>query len=277
MHNEKLLPAALPALSHMSRPRIVLPVRRLCAALLVAGLLTSCATVAPPEGGVEAGADWVQSNRIDGSVVGWVHKTFANRRSTRYTTGWHNGRPALHARSDGSNSTLRLNLDPPVDPQARQLSFSWLVPALDPIAVASKEPVDDAVVRIILTFEGDRSQGWTARDHLLSELARLVTGEALPYATLIYVWDPRQPVGTVMPSPHTQRIRKLVVESGDQGLNRWLDYQRNIAADFQAVFGEAPGRLTGVGVMTDSNNTASRVSAWFGPIALTGAPTATSR
>ena len=226
---------------------------------------------------MEAEAPWVQSNQVDGAVASWMHKTFANRKPTQYRTGRHDGRPALHARSEASNSTLHLNLDPPVDPQARRLRFSWWVPALDPVAVASAEPVDDAVVRIILTFDGDRSQGWAARDHLLSELARLVTGEPLPYATLIYVWDPRQPVGTVMPSPHTQRIRRLVVESGVQSLNRWLDYQRDSAADFLAVFGEAPGRLRGVGVMTDSNNTRSSLSAWFGPITLTGASAAAAR
>ena len=68
-----------------------------------------------------------------------------------------------------------------------------------------------------------------------------------------------------------------MVESGAQGLNRWLDSRRDIAADFQAVFGETPGRLTGVGVMTDANNTGSTVSAWFGPVTLTGAPSAAVR
>jgi hypothetical protein len=228
----------------------------------------------PPEGGVDADAAWVQSSQVDGAASDWVHKTFASRRATRYTTGQHAGRPALHARSEGGNSTLRLNLDPPLDPQARELRFSWAVPALDPIAVAAEQSIDDAVVRIILTFEGDRSQGWVARDHLLSELARLVTGEPLPHATLMYVWDPREPVGTVLFSPHTKRIRKLVLESGSQGLNRWLDYRRDIAADFQATFGETPGRLTGIGVMTDSNNTGSVVSAWFGPITLRSATSA---
>ena len=40
-------------------------------------------------------------------------------------------------------------------------------------------PADDAVARVILTFDGDRSL-WSRRDHMLSELAQIVTGEPLP-------------------------------------------------------------------------------------------------
>jgi hypothetical protein len=45
------------------------------------------------------------------------------------------------------------------------------------------------------------------------------------------------------------------------------------------VFGEAPGRLTGLGLMTDSNNTGESVEAWFGPLVLrpAGLPTQVAR
>jgi hypothetical protein len=84
----------------------------------------------------------------------------------------------------------------------------------------------------------------------------------------MYVWDNRYPVGSVIPNPHTQRIRQLVIDSGPQGLNRWRDHERDIEADFRAAFGEAPGRRTAVGVMTDANNTGETVNAWYGPVSL---------
>ena len=37
-------------------------------------------------------------------------------------------------------------------------------------------------------------------------------------------------------------------------------------ADFQQAFGEAPGALLSIGIMTDSDNTASTASAWYGPV-----------
>ena len=238
------------------------------AALLLAGLVSACATLEQPERAVTEESAWVQDSRIDGAMATWEHKTFVNRKPTVYNAGQLDGRAALHARSDAGNSTLRVRLDPSIEPSSRRLRFSWRVPALDPVALASESPLDDVVVRVILTFEGNRSH-WSVRDHMLSELAQLITGEPLPDATLIYVWDPRQPVGSVLSSPRTQRIRKLVLTSGEQGLNRWQDHDRDIAADYQTAFGEAPGRLTGVGVMTDSNNTGSSINAWYGPITLT--------
>ena len=67
-------------------------------------------------------------------------------------------------------------------------------------------------------------------------------------------------------SPRTDRIRKLVVESGAARLNQWLDYERDIRADYRRVFGEEPGALVGVGLMTDSDNTRSQAHAWYGPL-----------
>ncbi|MEQ1660364.1 MAG: DUF3047 domain-containing protein, partial [Hylemonella sp.] len=62
-----------------------------------------------------------------------------------------------------------------------------------------------------------------------------------------------------------------VVESGPSRLNQWLDYERDIRADYRKVFGEEPGRLIGVAIMTDSDNTQSQARAWYGPVELDGA------
>jgi hypothetical protein len=69
----------------------------------------------------------------------------------------------------------------------------------------------------------------------------------------------------VIVNPRTDRIRKLVVESGRGNLNQWLDYERDIRADYEKAFGEAPGALVGIGIMTDSDNTRSSAKAWYGP------------
>ena len=95
----------------------------------------------------------------------------------------------------------------------------------------------------------------------------------MPYATLMYVWSNTRPVGTVLKSARTDRIRKLVVESGRNNLNAWLDYERDIAADFEQAFGERPGALVGIGVMTDSDNTRTTAQAWYGAVTLAAAST----
>lgn len=207
-------------------------------------------------------SDW----QLLGRTPGWRHQRFGSARPTRYGVGEREGRPAVRALSLAGNSTLRLPLGEPVDPSLR-LGFSWLVPQLNHKADLRDAAIDDAVVRVILTFDGDRG-AFRPRDRWLSEIVQLVTGEPMPYATLMYVWDHRYPAGTVVPNPHTDRIRMLVVQSGEAGVGRWNDVERDVAADYQAAFGEAPGRLTGLGLMSDSNNTGESVEAWFGPVVL---------
>ena len=78
----------------------------------------------------------------------------------------------------------------------------------------------------------------------------------------------RRAPGSVIRNPRTDRIRKLVVESGARSLNRWLEYERDIRADYERAFGEKPGALVGIAIMTDSDNTRSRAQAWYGPVRL---------
>jgi hypothetical protein len=66
----------------------------------------------------------------------------------------------------------------------------------------------------------------------------------------------------------TDRIRTLVVASGPQQLNQWLPFRRDVRADFELAFGEPPGALLSIGLMTDSDNTQSSALAWYGGIAL---------
>jgi hypothetical protein len=43
---------------------------------------------------------------------------------------------------------------------------------------------------------------------------------------------------------------------------------RPLAADFRRAFGEDPGPLLSVGVMTDSDNTRSQARSWYGEVTL---------
>ncbi len=62
-----------------------------------------------------------------------------------------------------------------------------------------------------------------------------------------------------------------MVESGPARLSQWLDYERDARVDDRKVFGEEPGKLIGVAIMTDSDNTQSQARAWYGPVGLDGA------
>ena len=57
---------------------------------------------------------------------------------------------------------------------------------------------------------------------------------------------------TVLHSPHTDRVRMIVAESGVQRAGQWITLRRNVVEDFRRAFGEEPDDIVGVGLMTDS-------------------------
>jgi hypothetical protein len=196
----------------------------------------------------------------------WHDVPLPGKARTQYLAVHHEGRPAMKAVSEGSASMWRRKLSPPTQPVG-EVSFSWWVaekPVNASVADGSRE---DAAARLLFAFDGDTT-ALPARTRALFELAEALTGERPPYATLMYVWDATAPVGTVIINPRTDRIRKIVVDSGLTGLGQWRDHRRNLADDFRKAFGESPGPLLSMALMTDSDNTQSTASAWFGEIRL---------
>ncbi len=151
--------------------------------------------------------------------------------------------------------------------QLGRLKFAWHVPELIAGADMGLRDADDSPVRVVLAFEGDRSK-FSPRNAMLSELAHVLTGEEMPYATLMYVWCNQRAVDSVIVNPRTDRIQKIVVESGRAHLRQWMEYERDVRADYQKAFGEAPGALVAIGLMTDSDNTRTTTQAWYGDIQL---------
>ena len=235
-------------------------------------LLGACASGPAPDSASNAtariaGSEWAVASVSEASgapTQPWRHQDFPGKRATDYQPTRIDGRPVVAARSRASASVLRQDVR--VEPaDLGRLRFSWKVPALIEAADLDDRDLSDSPVRVVLAFEGDRSR-FSARDAMLSELAHALTGEPMPYATLMYVWSNHHPPGTVIHNGRTSRIRKLVVESGPGKLNRWLDYERDVRADFEKAFGEAPGALLSIGIMTDSDNTRSAANAWYGPL-----------
>ena len=239
-------------------------------AIVVAGLVAGCAA---PNKVADVRFAPLERNSWDSAAIShWEGMQFPNKESTRYTldkqapVDAQGLRSALRAQANSSASMLRTSLN--ISPEdLKRVHFSWLVPALISEADMATRQGDDSPVRLVLAFEGDRGN-FSAKDAALNELTRLVTGKEMPYATLMYVWCNKRPVGSIIHNARTERIRKIVIESGPQGLKQWRNYERDIRADFEAAFGEAPGKLVGIGIMTDSDNTHSQTQAWYGKISL---------
>jgi hypothetical protein len=195
---------------------------------------------------------------------GWQEVQLPGKRPTAYRWELKEGRRALAAHAERSASMWRRRVDR-APSEIGEVELSWWVDHLIAEADLSSAEHADSPARVLFGFDGDRSR-LSPRARMMFELAHALTGEEPPYATLMYVWDNRAPVDSVVINPRTDRVRKLVLDSGPTHLGRWRDHRRDLALDFRRAFGEAPGALRSVAVMTDADNTGSVARAWFGPI-----------
>jgi Protein of unknown function (DUF3047) len=246
--------------------------------LFLAALATGCANTS--QRSADADTETTAQAKAPSETLEWAPghrwRTFnlPSKKPTEFSKVTMDGRNAVMAVADASASLLRQQVRIPAA-ELSQVRFSWKVPQLIEAADLAQREGDDSPVRIVLTFEGNRAN-WSAKNAMLSELSLVLTGEELPYATLMYVWCNTRAPGSVIHNPRTDRIRTIVVESGPKNLNQWLDYERNIKADFERAFGEAPGALVGMALMTDTDNTRTQARAYYGPVSMraTAQPTA---
>ena len=212
---------------------------------------------------------WALSSIGSANAQAWTHYKLPGKMLIQFKYELLDGRDAIAAKAQSSASMLRQIMK--VEPAALgRIRFSWKLPDLIQFADMSLREFDDSPVSIVLAFEGDRSK-LSGKNAMLSELAHALTGEPMPYATLMYVWCNTCELETVIFNPHTDRTRKLPLESDPGKLNRWMDYERAVRDDFFKAFGEEPGMLTSISILTDTDNTKSFARAWYGAVSLTPA------
>ncbi len=198
----------------------------------------------------------------------WILSRF--KRLTEYRLVSERGRTVVRARARNSASGLvhPLRLDPGAWPL---LQWQWKVNELIARADNTQKHLEDSPVRLVVSFDGDTSR-IPLHDRLIFNSIRVLTDQQLPYATLIYIWENRAPRETVIPNLHTSRVKMIVAESGRDKLGAWQQVTRNVVEDYRRAFGEAPGKITAVGIMTDTDNTGDNAHAWYGDIAFRKAP-----
>lgn len=238
-----------------------------CAATLLGStvLLGGCATVRTPASAQTAdGQPAVTGNATNTGPRIWEDVPLPGKRRTAYQTGRKEGRLAWEAISERSASMYRRQLRIEPD-QLGEVRFSWWVSDLLPGANLAESGQGDAPARVIFAFDGDHER-LSMRNRMLFDLATALSGERPPYATLMYVWANDVAPESVVINPRTDRIRKIVLESGPRHLRQWRDYQRRLADDYRRAFGEEPGPLIAVAVMTDTDNTNSATRSWYGDV-----------
>jgi hypothetical protein len=154
------------------------------------------------------------------------------------------------------------------------LAWRWRVEQFVQSADLHTQAGDDGAAKLCVFFDYpvDRLT-FTERARL--KLARAASGEEVPSEVLCYVWDEKEPKGTLLTNAFTNRMRMLVIESGAAAApGGWVAEHRNLLADYRRAFGQEAGGampdVAAVAVSADADNTHGHGLAYFSDLSLRG-------
>jgi len=195
----------------------------------------------------------------------WIPLTFKDiDQHTDYSLVADSNIIVVEADSNGSSSGLTRQID--IAPQDYPvISWRWKIANIYQKGDVSQKSGDDYPARIYITFAYDpKKVGFW--DKVKFNSIKLFYGEYPPINAINYIWASKAPKGLATPNPYTDRVKMIVIESGADQVQEWISEKRNILQDYREAFGEDPPHISGVAIMTDSDNTGEAAKAWYGDI-----------
>jgi hypothetical protein len=236
--------------------------RPLAALAAVSALAAGCATAPdkPAQGARQVTP--FSANAPGGSMPrDWQSWSLSRFKSpSRYQLVDNGGSTVVRATAKATASGLIQYLD--IDPREQPvLTWRWRVMDLMP----SADSADDSPVRVVVSFSGDLDK-LSLTDRIFYDNFRLVSGQQLPYAALMYVWGSQTPRDGMVPNRYTSRIKIIAVETGRDRLGAWQTVTRNVVEDFRRAFGEEPGKVVSLGILTETEHTERELEAYYGDL-----------
>jgi len=193
---------------------------------------------------------------------GWERIAFSKIDTrTQYDLVARDSTVVLRATSDGGASGLvtRRRIDPNEYPV---IEWRWRVNRVLDGGNARTKDGDDYPARLYVTFDHDLGLGGRIKRTALRALGY----DEIPSRALNYVWASQMDAGTVFPNAYTDWVMMVPVQSGPERSGDWVTERHNIVEDYRRAFGEAPPEITGIAIMTDTDNTGESAVAYYGDI-----------
>ena len=223
----------------------------------VAAWIVGLAAAGPGGGAHSLQASPLQASPLPGAP-GWRFVGVPKQPPTRFSRVETDGAAALRIEAQASYGNLVHDFVPAGVPG--KLAWQWRVDEVNPAADLTQRDSDDTQAKVCALFDMPIERVPFVERQLL-RLARSVSGEPLPAATVCYVWDARLATGTALPNAYSPRVRYLVLRGPDAPAAQWAAEERDLAADFRRLFGhESPAvpPLAALAVGADSDNTRGR-------------------
>lgn len=195
------------------------------------------------------------------------HEPFGNKKEALYEPDTkEDGTPIIKATSQQAISSVTTPLR--AEPfEFSHLEWKWKIEEVLKSGDLTEKDGDDFVARIYVTFDYPLSE-LPFGQKVKYRLYKAFTSFDIPLRSLNYVWASNEEVGTIAESPFTDWVQYIVVNSGNDKAGSWVSLKRNIVDDYRKAFNEEPREITGITIMTDSDNTEESTKAWFGNIIL---------
>lgn len=204
---------------------------------------------------------------MDSIDQGWEPLEFPDiEEHTQYQLVTDNGEQVVQATANNSASGLisRLSLEPG---DSLVLRWRWKVSNIYDQGDARSKAGDDYPARIYVAFEFQPDKaGFFERAK--RKAVEALFGTTLPGNALNYIWANTLPKGELVANPYTDKTRMIAVNSGTEEVGQWVTVERDIVADYRKAFGEPPPPVVGIAIMTDSDNTGEKATAWYGDLVL---------
>lgn len=189
--------------------------------------------------------------------AGWRVRGLPRQRAplTQFSVARIDGVQGVRVQAESSYGNLAHAIEPPL--LAHQLHWRWRLDQANPLAELHEKSGDDVALRVCLSFALPFEQVPFLERQLL-RVGQAAAGEALPTATLCYIWDSHLAPGTLLSNAFTRRVRYIVLRGPQDALAQWVDEHRDVAADFQRAFGDESPTLLPVDTLSigaDSDNT----------------------
>lgn len=189
--------------------------------LAVCWLIGPCALLlaqragADGEASTQAPSAFSAASAVGGLPAGWRPFTpSAKLKPTRYTLVRDGSTMVVRADADGSMSGLihPVRIDPAETPL---IQWRWRIERPLKTADMTTKAGDDYAARLYVLFDYDVTKlPFLTRSKL--KLAKSLHGTEVPAAALNYVWDNRQPVGTIRANAYTDRAHDRGGKRGRQ-------------------------------------------------------------
>ena len=183
-----------------------------------------------------------------GSLKGWQEKFFKDKTLYEFVKGDLEIVLKADSRDSASGLYRKIKIDLVKTPC---LIWSWKVDnILDDLDETTKRG-DDYPARLYVVFSGGLFF-WKTQ-------------------ALNYVWSNGRPIDSAWPNAHTKNSINIAVQSGPSNVGQWTHQSRDVRADYKRFFGDEIKQADAIAIMTDTDNSGSEATAFYGEVRFSSA------